>query len=359
MNIVFIHSNFILDQYQVLWRCTNIANAIERTGIHHAALMDISSFISNDKNCQKICSEADLIVIHRYDVGPVLQSALFWKSQNKKIVLDIDEAIGLMSEEMEQYRFWFKGVVPSHFFSSEVPIVKITPPPIQQIAWAMMQMDATTVSSERLAGDYEEYGKVLVVQDYLDFDQYLVKKASHKDEIWIGFGGDSIPFLTFEQSGLAEALEEVCKLRQQVRLFLGNMPTELMQRIDIPIHQKVIYSWVPPEDWALYLANIDIGIAPATSEYDLRASKNRVLEYLALKIPWIASNHLPYRELSGFGLMVENTKEDWIQNLLLTIDSLNYYKKKAEREPYLYALSHDINENIGKILKVYDSILKS
>jgi len=358
LNIVFVHSNCILDQYQVHWRCANIASAIDRTGLNHTVLIDIPSFITNDDTCQRICSEADLIVIHRYNIGPVLQAALYWKAQNKKIVLDIDEALTLISEDMEQYRFWTRGEMLPHLFPDDYPVTRIVPPPVQQITWAMMHIDAITVSSERLAGDYEEFGRVWVIPDYVDFNQYLVKREDHKNEIWIGFGGGSIPFSTFEKSGMIYALEEVCHSRQDVRLFLGNMPTEVTQRIDIPNHQKVICSWFPLEDWALYLANIDIGLAPVVSEYDLRTSRNRVLEYLALKIPWIASDHLPYRNLNKYGLLVENTREDWIQNLMITIDSLNYYKKRAEKEPYLYAISQDINENIGKILKVYESILK-
>jgi glycosyltransferase involved in cell wall biosynthesis len=348
----------ILDQYQVLWRCINIAKAIERTGLHHATLIDISSFIANDEKCMKVCDEADLIVIHRYCVGPILQIALFWKARKKKIVLDIDEAIGLMPEDMEQYHFWGKGEVPAHFFPSDILANKIVPTPSQQITWAMMQIDAMTVSSERLAGDYEGFGKVWVIEDYIDFNQYLVTKAQHRDELLIGFGGGPISYLSIERIGLVEALEEVCRQRKQVRLFMGNMPTELMQRINVPNNQKVIYSWIPPEDWAFYLANLDIGLAPAVGDYDIRASNNRVLEYLALKIPWIASDHLPYRDLNELGTLVDDTKEAWLRGLLATIDSIDGYKKKAEKAPFLYAISRDINENVGKILKIYDSILK-
>jgi hypothetical protein len=58
------------------------------------------------------------------------------------------------------------------------------------------------------------------------------------------------------------------------------------------------------------------------------------------------------------GTLVDDTKEAWLRGLLATIDSIDGYKKKAEKAPFLYAISRDINENVGKILKIYDSILK-
>jgi glycosyltransferase involved in cell wall biosynthesis len=326
--------------------------------MHHAVLMDIPLFISNNEECKKICSEADIIVIQEYNISLVLQTALYWKAQKKKLVYDLDEAIDLIPEEMERYRFWRKGEIPSNFFVFGDQNKLIEPPPIQQLSWALTHMDAITVPSQRLVGDWERYGRVVEVQDYIDFDRYLSTKTHPKDEVWIGLGGDATPYQTFEQSGLLGALEEICRQRPQIRLFLGNISNELTDRMDIPNHQKITYSWLPPEDWVYYLANLEIGLAPTMSEYDFRSSRNRALEYLALKIPWIATDHLPYRDLKEFGMLVDNTKEAWKQGLLTVIDSLNYYQNKAGETPYLFALSQEIDENIGKILDVYESILK-
>lgn len=358
MNIVFVHSIRISDQYQVLWRCKNIAKAIKKTGLHHAVLMDIHSFISNGEDCQRICDEADLIIIHLYDIGSVLKAALYWKARRKRVVLDLDEAVDLIPEDMEQHSFWKKGVPYHQFFLPQDAPARIEPLPVQQLAWAIPLMDAITVSSGRLAGDWQGYGQVCEVLDYIDFDQYLTTKLHQSDEIWIGTGGGQLSSHTFEQSGLINALEEICRQRPNVRLFLGNTPQELVQRMNIPRSQVVSYSWLPPEDWAIQLTNLNIGLALAATEYDFRCSRNRVLEYMAAKIPWIASDHLPYRELKEFGMVVENTKESWIQGLVSLIDSLETYQQKAEGKPYLYAVSQDINENIGKILDVYESILQ-
>lgn len=358
MNIVFVHDNTTENQYTVLWRCKNLANAINRTGLHTASLLELSSFIANDENAQLLCSAADLIVIHRFGIDAVLKTALSWKDLKKKIVLDIDEAINLIDEEMDQYQFWNKGIVPPYSLSPGFPSIVIDPPPVQQLPWAMGHFDAITVSSDRLAGDWEAYGHVQVVQDYIDIDQYLSLRSQPKEEIWIGLGGSPLSARTFLESGMLAAVDEVCRLRPQVRIFIGNLPGDLIQRIDIPRDQKVVYSWLPPEDWLGHLPNLDIGLAPASGEFDFRRGMERVLEYLTVRIPWVGSNHLPYRDLKTYGTLVENTPEAWVEGILSNIDSLNYFKENAEGKPYLFAVSQDIDDNVGKILEVYESIIR-
>lgn len=358
MNIVFVHGTHFADQYQVMWRCNNIAKAIERTGLHHAVTLEIPAFVSKNENCVRVCQDADLIVIHRYDIGIVLQSALYWKAQKKKIVLDLDEAVDLIPPEMEQYRFWFEGEVQAQQDIPENVEKRIHPAPIQQITWAMSLMDAVTSSTRRLAGDWEKHGRIRVIQDYLSFDRYLTVKSHQEDEVWIGMGGSAISSQSYENSGLISALEEVCRLCPQVHLWLGNTPVDLITRINIPPNQKVTYSWIPPEDWPSHLSNLDIGLALAFTEYDLRFSRNRVLEYLACKIPWIGSNHLPHSDLKDYGMLVDNSKESWYQGLMMMVNSLPEYRAKAAGNAYLFALSQDIDENIGNILDVYENILR-
>jgi hypothetical protein len=357
LNIVFVHSKSLYDQYQVLWRCNNIARAIEKTGYHHATVIEVPDFIANNETCNKVCSESDLIVIHRYCVDSVLRAALYWKAFNKKLVLDMDEAVNLIPMGMGQYNFWNKGDCSPYFSIASNPNKKIIPPPVKQLSWATTLVDAITVSSHRLAGDWEGFGRIWEVPDYINFDQYLTIKPHRNDEIWIGMGGSAISPKAFKDSGLIDALEKICQRNPHIHLFLGNMPSELMQSVNISNQQKVTYSWLPPEDWVFQLSNLDIGLALAFSEYDLRFSRNRVLEYMATRIPWIASDHLPYRDLKSFGMLVENTKDTWYKGLMTIIDSLPAYQKKAESSSYVYAVSQDIDENIHKILKMYEIIL--
>lgn len=359
MKIVFVYDNSILNQYRVQWRCRNIANAINRTGLHHADLMDIPSFVSDKEEYQQICSEADLIIIHQFGIGAVLKTALSWKTLKKKIVLDIDVALNMIDEDTDLYSLWIKGVVPQGFLGCDSTSSCIDPTPLQQLKWSMSHFDAITVSSERLAGDWEAFGKVLLVPDFIDTDQYLPLKTHPADEIWFGMGGGPLSAKTFENSGLLQAIEEVCQQMPNLRLFIGNLPSDLCQKIKVRPEQRILYSWMPPEDWLGCISNLDLGLAPALTEYDFRESRKPVMEYLSLKIPWIASDHLPYRELKQFGMVVENSKDAWRDGILANINCIEERTNFALGNPYLYAVSQDIDENINKIIDSYETIIRN
>ncbi len=359
MNILFVHSTDLADQHQVYWRCRNIARAIERTGRHHAALVDIPSFVAFSDRSQRLCKAANLIVIHRYNVGPVLQATQYWKSQGRKLVLDMDEAVDLMPEEMESYNRWHNGEFPPNFFLPGNSVTRLEPLPLPQLTWSMAQMDAVTVPSLRLAGDLEKYGRVWEIPDYIHIDRYMPLKPDHGDKIYIGMNADGVSIPTIVQGGLLGALEEISRMRSKVRFFLANVPAALPDQISTVNIKKSINFSISPDEWARSLLKLDIGLGPVYTDYDLRYSRSRVIEYLATRIPWIASDRLPYRDFRDYGMLVENSQEAWRAGLLTIIDSIDVYRKRAEAKPYLFAVSQDIDENIGKILEVYEQIFTS
>jgi hypothetical protein len=75
------------------------------------------------------------------------------------------------------------------------------------------------------------------------------------------------------------------------------------------------------------------------------------------KIPWIASDLVPLRPLSLYGKLVQNSSSNWEAAILNALDQLGVYKKKAAGEPFLFALSQDVNGNIDKVLKLYTAII--
>lgn len=361
MKIVYVCSNHISDQYRTLWRCQNIASAITHTGLHHAVVLDIVSFSNQDALSLGICADADIIVIHTYLLENVIQAVQYWKHFNKTIILDIDEALDLLSPDMEGYHFWHDGqpILSHNLYQKCQGQLKISPPPIEQLKWALSLVDAVTVPTSRLAADWDTFTKVVEIPDYIDLDQYLTQKTECKSrhELCIGMGGDPVSMKTMINSGLLSALETVYELRPQIRFMFSGASMDLFARLRIPGDRKVVYSWLPPDDWLFQLANIDIGIAPIDSDYDLRSSWRKVLEYLGLKIPWIASDHLPYRDLRQYGILVKNTSSAWTGALLKIIDQFEMYHQQAADEPYLFVLGQDIHENISNILTVYESIL--
>ncbi len=109
MIVTYIHSNHPEDAPRVQIRCRNFADAINRIGWHHANLLDLDSFAQNTPEAQKICADSDLLVIHRYLYGPILEAIEFWKARDKKVVVDFDQAINYLTPDIPFYSFWMQG----------------------------------------------------------------------------------------------------------------------------------------------------------------------------------------------------------------------------------------------------------
>jgi hypothetical protein len=75
------------------------------------------------------------------------------------------------------------------------------------------------------------------------------------------------------------------------------------------------------------------------------------------KIPWIASNQPAFREFSRFGRLVPNSSDAWESAILRVIENMDDLELWAAGEPFLFALSQDVNENIDKVLKLFTYIL--
>jgi glycosyltransferase involved in cell wall biosynthesis len=356
--VTYIHSRNQVDQPRVQVRCRNMVAAIRRTGWHQAHLLDLESFVSNTPRAREICSASDLLVIHRYLYGPVIRMLQSWKAYDKKVIVDIDEPVDRFSPQEQAYDFWMKGIPldeSANAFIEEDRI--IDPPPIEQFRAGLRLTDGASVSSARLGDDWSAFVNVFHVPDYINLDQYLTIKQEHAGEVWLGLSARQMSPTCLENSGLRAALECVCRQRKQVRLCLIGFPQQAVDKLEISKEQKRFIPNYSLEEWPRLLASFDLGLAPADGEADIRTGWQRVLEYMVMKIPWIGSDLPPNRELSRYGWLVQNSPQTWERGLLEVIDHLEVYRSDAAGEPFLFALGQDVNENIGKVLEGYASIL--
>lgn len=360
MVITFVFSQNPINYYRVQLRCFNLANAINQTGWHKTHLLDLNSFIQNTAAAQEICNASDIIIIHQFLFGPVLQTIQYWKAREKKIIVDIDEAVNLTPPDTARYDFWKKGNLKQDYLE-ELGLTSSTiePPPLEQFKWGMRLVDAATVSSNLLIHDWERYTRVYYVPDYINCDKYLGTAQKQHEGIWIGFRDDQINPASLCKSGLAKALERICSRRSDIHIFISNLSIRLYEDLNVPKERLIIFPNVSIEGTPFLMNNIDLGLAPAAGDFDQRMSWIRVLEYMVMKIPWIASDQLPYKELSYYGHLVPNSPYAWEMVILEMIDHMDVFRSEAAKEPYLFALSQDINENIFKVLSIYDSILTS
>ncbi len=353
MIITYIHSNHSVDALRVQLRCRNFADAINRIGWHSANLLDLDSFIQNTPDAQRICSASDLLVIHRYLYGPVLQAVEYWKARDKKVVVDFDQAINYLTPDIPSHSFWVEGNSLQRSIANNTTEQNYSNP-LEQFKWGLGLIDAAVVSSMRLVVDWSPFANVYEIPDYLNTDQYPASKQVH-DNIIIGFAS-GVRTTSIKNSGLLQALESVCCQRPQVQLLLCGVEQEMVAK-DIHPSQVLFQPLGLFDEWANTLLQLDLGLIPIYGDYDLRLSRINLLEFMISKTPWLASHQPSFRELARFGKLVENSPDTWETAILKAVDNIDFLKKKAAGEPFLFALSQDVNENIDKVLKLFTYIL--
>jgi hypothetical protein len=330
-----------------------MVDAINRTGIHRANLLDMTSFIQNTDHAQMVCGASDLLVIYRYLYGPILTSIQYWKARDKKVIADFDQAFNYLTDTKPAYSFWFDGV-PMEGLGLE-SAARIDPPPIEQFKWGLALVDGATVPSVRLVDDWSRFTNVHKVMDYINTHHYPVSDQTHGDEIWIGLGS-RVENECLEKSGLLAAMENVCRKHPRVKFVMSETGGAHL-KINIKPEQLKLYSPCSFEDWVGILLCMDIGLMPVFGDYDLRLGSYDLLEFMISRIPWIASKETNFHNLSQYGQWVSNTPEAWETVIINTMEQLDVYRGKAAGEPFLFALNQDIHANIARILKVYSSII--
>ena len=357
MIVTYIHSNNSEDELRVRLRCRNFADAINRIGWHSANLLDLDSFIQNTPEAQKVCAASDLLVIHRYLCGPVLPRLEYWKARDKKVIVDFDQAINYLTPDMAGHSFWLDGGTLAHCQSAgKLEGNDGRPTPLEEFKWGIGFIDAAIVSSTRLMVDWAPFAHVHEIPDYLNTDQYPGFKQMHENEIWLGLGNRS-RIASAKNSGLLSALENICRKRPYIKLVICDRDDEKNKLIDIRPSQLVHYLPNSFEEWADVLLHLDLGLLPICGDYDLRLGRINLLEFMISKIPWLASNQLPFPELSRYGRLIQNSSEAWEAALFKAVDNIEGLRKRASGEPFLFALSQDVNENIDKVLKLFTYIL--
>jgi glycosyltransferase involved in cell wall biosynthesis len=202
--------------------------------------------------------------------------------------------------------------------------------------------------------DWSPFTEIYEIPDYLNTDQYPAFKQVHENEIWVGMADHARP-ASIKNSGLLKALENVCQSHPQVKLVLPDR--EYQTGLTIDPSQLVLYPANIFEEWADILLKLDVGVIPIHGDYDLRLGRIHLLEFMISKTPWIASNQPCFRELSRYGKLVQNSASEWESAVMKAVDNIDIGQKRAKGEPFLFALSQDIHENIDKVLKLYTHIL--
>jgi glycosyltransferase involved in cell wall biosynthesis len=352
MNIVYVYADNESEWNCSEWRCAIPARAINRTSLHHAKLLSIDDFRLNTPLAQEACLAADLIIVQRNLYEMVLSSMQHWKARDKAIVVDFDDAYHLLPANHPNYAFWNQGIIKV----PNLPAQKVDPPPLTQFKWGLRLAHAATVPSKRLADDWQSYTEMHYLPNYIDLKVYENAIHQKHNGVVIGWGGSVSHLQSFTNSGVLTALKKVCNVRPQVTVMVCGNDRRVYDSLQVPSRQKIFQPWVNYTEWPGVLAKFDIGLAPLSGDYDERRSWIKVLEYMVMKIPWVASEGSAYQELKQLGWLVKNTPEAWERILIDMVDHIGDYKKEAAGEPYLFGIGQNIDENINRVISIYENI---
>jgi glycosyltransferase involved in cell wall biosynthesis len=354
LRITYVYSDTKNEWNSSEWRCAVPAEALNRTGRHRARLLSIQEFVANTNQTKTLCSDSDVIVVQRSFVEPVIRRIQQWQNSGVAVIGDFEDAFNLIPKSCSGYNYWKQGKILTRCNDGKPRWMRINPHPIAQFKKGLGILDAVTVSSEMLAEDWKEYNpSIHYLPNYILVDRYKTMAQLRCREIVIGWGGSASHLESFQNSKILPALQEICKKHANVRVMIcGNDPL-LGKKMPVPPGQLIQQPFVPVEQWPHILGRFDIGIAPLCGEYDNRRSWIKVLEYLVMSIPWVATKAPPYTVFNDYGFLVDNTAAQWIGALDELIENMTHYKAKAELEAYQFGVSQDINKNVSSILNIY------
>lgn len=355
MNIVYVYADSPEEWNSAEWRCAIPVRALQRTHLHQAQMLDILSFAKNTPQAQDVCNAADVIVVQRNLFGPVLNAIQRWKARDKVVIADFDDAYQLMPPMVKNYDFWINGKRVLEQGEQKPVVETIDPSPLTQFKWGLRLVHAATMPSAQLAEDWRSYTETYYLPNYMELDRYLEVIPQPHEGVIIGWGGSLSHVQSFVDSGVLTALKTVCKARPNVKVMICG-DERVYQLLQVPANQKIFQPWVSYKEWPQQLAYYDIGIAPLCGAYDQRRSWIKIMEYMCMKIPWIASDGPAYHSLRSYGWLVQNKSNAWERILLDMVDNLAGHKMEALSDPFLFSLSQSIDQNVDKIIALYQSI---
>ena len=361
MKVLYVYADTPQEWNCSEWNCIIPAKSINKTENHTAKTLFINDFVKNSEETQEMCREADIIMVERNYFGDTLTIMQYWKVRNKAIGAIFDDAYDIMHPKNISYNFWTHGEIKyKQSPEGEEKTGFMKPKPIEQFRWGLSMVKGVQVPSVNLAKDWSKYGPTYYVHNFLDMDKYLniepLYPKENKDEIIIGWCGSMSHYASFYDSGVLQGLRRITKKYPQVKVIISG-DKRIFDLLEVK--NKMYQPFVPANQWTPLLKTMDIGLCPLAGEYDKRRSWIKALEWMALKVPFIATNYPTYNELHDYGMMTENGYKNWEESISKMIEEYPKYKELAETKSFEFAQSQSSYINIEKVtIPLYEKLIK-
>lgn len=356
MNILYIYADSKTEWNCSEWRCAIPGRAIEIYTEHKAKMMSINDFIMGE--ARRFLGWVNIIVLQRLAVGNTVHEMIFWKAMGIPIVVDLDDAYHLMTDDNSAYHYWIMGELKNKKEDSkEETIIHLKESPYKNLEWAIKLIDGVTSPSQIILDHWKNITRTYLVPNYIELKSYITKPQDETDgAINIGWLGGTTHWPSFKNSGVLYALKRVVEENSHINIIIGGGDYRVFNHIMAGDNRKSLAKWVEFKEYPNLLSQVDIGIAPLSGMYDDCRSWIKVLEFIAIGKPWVASDRPPYREFAPYGKLVKNVAVDWYKALSYTVK--NYAELSGIALSNMkVAQTYDIEANVGKIVDTYQHII--
>jgi len=358
MKVLYIYADMPNEWNCSQFNCVDPANAINKTGTHSAKYIHVNEFVKNDEATQKLCVEADIIVIERNLFQDTLTMLMFWKVRDKQIAVIFDDAYHIMHPKNISYGFWEHGEIKYKDEKNNEKIGYMRPPPLAQLEWGIGMSKGLQTVSQALCDDWSHVNDTYLIHNNLVIERYIDVQPlhPHENEIWIGWTGSLSHVDSFESSGLLRAFRKVVKNFPSVKILISG-DKRIFDNLDVPVTKKMFSSFVPAEQYPALIKSLDICTIPLAGEYDKRRSQIKPLECLALKVPFVATNFPNYNHLKEYGKFTENGWENWEFAISEMVENITKYRQHAEEVGYPFALTQNIDLHVQERIDLYQKLI--
>jgi glycosyltransferase involved in cell wall biosynthesis len=351
MKILFIGADTPNEHNSEEWRIDVPFRALRRAGIP-VEYLRVEEWLSALED--EWTKAADLVIFQRNTFGYAINKILYWRTLGKPIVVDLDDAYGLMGLDTgsPNAEFWALGIQ-----TEDGKRVQLEPKPYDLLKWGLKIAGALSSPSELILDDWKDFGiRRYLLPNYVDPSYYKrVEVYREPGKIYIGGGGSMGHIKSWRDSGISEALSKIC--REDKRLIVAFAGDErVYSRVNVPRSNKAPLGWVSPILYHRSLSLFDIGVVPLAGEYDRRRSWIKPVEYAIMGIPWIGTNYEPNLTAPG-GKVIENGIMNWYNAIMETVERLPELQSKVFSARKAVLDHFSIDKNISNLLTTYQKII--
>lgn len=344
MNIVFVKSD--IDNSSSMpysWRGELMYRAIKKNGLHSAIIISIAELITNSSAINKTCSSSQLIFIQAFPDLDLLNIVNYWKSRDKKVVVDIPLCTELLFFNNGDYSNKSNQLVKVYSDFQNNNLQKLDQ--MEKFRWGLHLADLIILSSHGQMERWQTAGPVKVIPEFVELDSISSITRVKNKQINIGIFSNTDD----EKDPISEIIDPL----------IHDFPESKINHFHLKKFQDCENEKESKENSPFFHGNpIDFDLGVFIDTWPLRGIFRRnILEFLALNIPFLLYENNGYQDLAKYGLIIKDSLT-WRNQIIGRVQK-SEKSSVTNDDGYIYAIGQNIDDHINYVLNIFSEIIKS